>query len=451
LTNFSDFGLAGPIMLALADEGHQEPTPIQISAIPPLMAGRDLLGIAQTGTGKTAAFALPILHRLSQSPRATQRGDCRILVITPTRELAAQVHERFCAYGSRLRLRTALVIGGASMARQKAMTRDGLDILVATPGRLLDLVDQGALSLSKVETLVLDEIDQMLDLGFIHAIRAIVRLVPANRQSVFLSATMPPAIARLADTFLRNPVRAQIAAKERLKIDESVVHVEAGAKPAALVTVVRREDFTRGLVFTRTKRGADKVVRHLNAAGATAFAIHGNRSQSQRERALGAFRSGKTRILVATDIAARGLDISDVSHVVNYDLPNVPETYVHRIGRTARAGAAGVAISFCSAEERVQLRSIERLTQQKIAVFGDGRNGVAPGQRPINDNGRLRALPEEARASRDSYKVQPNAAAEAMDAENGSRKVRHGEGRTARIRRRRHRGAPGRQLSRAAG
>jgi ATP-dependent RNA helicase RhlE len=450
LTKFSDFGLSGPIMQALADEGHETPTPIQLSAIAPIMAGRDLLGIAQTGTGKTAAFALPILHRLSRAPRAIERGDCRILVVAPTRELAAQVHERFRAYGRHLRLRTALVIGGASIVAQKAMTRNGVDILVATPGRLLDLVDQRAISLGKVEVLVLDEVDQMLDLGFIDAIRKIARMIPANRQSIFLSATMPPTIARLADSLLREPVRAEIVAKERLKIAESVMHVEPNAKPAALVAVVRGDGFTRGLVFTRTKRGADKVVRHLNASGAPAFAIHGNRSQSQRERALGAFRAGKVKILVATDIAARGLDITDISHVVNYDLPNVPETYVHRIGRTARAGAAGIAISFCANDERGQLRSIEKLTRQKIAIMNGGQGAAVTPRPPANDDRRAEPYNDRELASLPFLNGSSHAArqnSQTLEKE----KDHHGKGRTAGVRRRRHRGPAGRKLSRAAG
>jgi ATP-dependent RNA helicase RhlE len=378
LTQFNDFGLAKPIMQALANEGHATPTPIQIGAIPSVMEGRDLLGVAQTGTGKTAAFALPILHRLSESKRDPRRGDCRVLVLAPTRELAAQVLERFRAYGKFMRLRSGLVIGGASMGKQKAMVRDGVDVLVATPGRLADLMKQNAIRLDQVETLVLDEVDQMLDLGFIHAIRAIAAALPAKRQNIFLSATMPPPIAKLANGLLRDPVRVEIAANKPLKIDQSVLFIERGAKPKALLDMVRTEKFTRGLVFTKTKHGADKVVKALNAAGSEAYAIHGNRSQVQRERALDAFRSGRARILVATDIAARGIDVTGVSHVINYDLPNVPETYVHRIGRTARAGAAGVAVSFCSGEERPLLRSIEKLTQQRIAVVA-------------SENGELRA------------------------------------------------------------
>ena len=375
-------------MQALADEGHKTPTPIQAKAISPIMSGRDLLGLAQTGTGKTAAFALPILHRLSVTERADKRARVRVVVLTPTRELAAQVLERFNAYGGRLRLRAGLVIGGASINKQKAMMRRGLDIVVATPGRLMDLIKQGAVDLEGVDTFVLDEVDQMLDLGFIHTIRAIAAKLPEERQNVFFSATMPPAIARLAGKLLNNPVRAEVVAKQRPMIDQSVMFLEKNAKTAMLTDIVKRKEFTRGLVFTRTKHGADKIVRILNASGASAFAIHGNRSQSQRERALAAFRSGKAPILVATDIAARGIDVREVSHVVNYDLPNVPETYVHRIGRTARAGAAGVAISFCSREERPHLRSIEKLTRQAIPVVTMGAPAQREAHAPANDDKR---------------------------------------------------------------
>lgn len=386
-------------MNALADEGHTVPTPIQSDAIPPVMAGRDLLGVAQTGSGKTAAFVLPILHRLALAPGERRRGECRVLVLTPTRELAAQVLERFNVYGKGLRLRTGLVIGGAPINRQKTMARNGVDIVVATPGRLIDIVEQGALTLGAIDTFVLDEVDQMLDLGFIHSIRAIAAKLPHRRQNIFFSATMPPATARLADGLLRDPARVEIVSAERPKIDQSVMFMEPNLKAGTLVNIVRREEFTRGLVFTRTKHGADKVVRVLNAAGAPAFAIHGNRSQSQRERALDAFRSGKARILVATDIAARGIDVAGVSHVVNYDLPNVPETYVHRIGRTARAGAAGVAISFCSSEERSYLRSIERLTREKISIAG-GESQPFPKGGPKKDADAIRRPPFEPKQGR---------------------------------------------------
>ncbi|MGE0409489.1 MAG: DEAD/DEAH box helicase [Amphiplicatus sp.] len=403
--------------------------------MPPIIAGRDLLGIAQTGTGKTAAFVLPILHRLSQSKGSLKPRSCHVLVLAPTRELAAQVHGRFEAYGRHLKLHMGLVIGGASIQKQMATCRAGLDILVATPGRLADILAQDAITLNDVHTFVLDEVDQMLDLGFLPAIRLLTAKLPAKRQNIFLSATMPPAIARLANGLLRDPVKVEIMPEARLKIRESVMFLEPASKPATLIDIVKREDFTRGLVFARTKRGADTIARKLNAAGSMAFAIHGNRSQSQRERALNAFRTGAARILVATDIAARGLDIREVSHVVNYDLPNTPETYVHRIGRTARAGAAGVAISFCSSVELDYLRSIEKLTRQRIDVV----------------NGTPRATPEFSgdRPPREKQVVVtafPGRTKTRMEKEDHD-----GERGTARIRRRRHRGSAGRKLSRAAG
>jgi ATP-dependent RNA helicase RhlE len=382
VTAFAEFGLSKPILNALVREGHSTPTPIQAAAIPVLLKGRDLLGIAQTGTGKTAAFALPILNHLAKDRRRVAPRECRVLVLAPTRELAVQVKDRFDAYGAAQGLATGLVIGGVAFGKQRAMLHRGLDILVATPGRLIDVMDKGALKLTGVEVFVLDEVDQMLDLGFIHSIRKIASLLPEHRQNVFFSATMPPAIAKLANALLTNPARVEVAATKPLKIAESVHFIEKPEKAAALIKIVKDEAFTRGLVFTRTKHGADKLVRALNAAGQAAHAIHGNRSQPQREKALEAFRRGKSRILVATDIAARGIDIAEVTHVVNYDLPNVPETYTHRIGRTGRAGAEGVAISFCSGEERPFLRSIEKLKGQRL----NGANGEDRGAELISDD-----------------------------------------------------------------
>ncbi len=448
MTEFTDFGLARPILQALEQEGHKTPTPIQAEAISPIINGFDLLGVAQTGTGKTAAFALPTLHHLALSQRQTQPRQCRALILAPTRELAAQVHERYKDYGAKLKLRLALVIGGASINKQKAAMRGGVDILVATPGRLVDLLDQGAVSLDGVEFFVLDEVDQMLDLGFIHAIRSIAAKLPEDRQSIFFSATMPPAIERLARSLLRTPVRVEIEAKKPLKINQSVMFMENGAKSSALIDIISGDEFTRGLVFTRTKHGADKVVRTLKAAGATAFAIHGNRTQSQRERALGAFRSGKARILVATDIAARGIDVSGVSHVVNYDLPNVPETYVHRIGRTARAGAAGVAVSFCSREERVYLRSIEKLTRQNISIVkNDGREHRASHQaaNQTSQQGNQRQ-PQMAELS-----FMQDGSSQGQDNAKKKKRQDDGERGTTRVRRRRNRGAARRKLSGHAG
>ena len=332
------------------------------------MTGRDVIGIAQTGTGKTAAFALPILHRLASQERPTLRKSCRVLVLSPTRELSSQILDSFRAYGRHLRLRTALAIGGVPMGNQVRALLGGVDVLVATPGRLLDLVKGNALRLDNVECLVLDEADRMLDMGFIHDIRKIVAKLPAARQTLMFSATMPPAIADLAAQMLRNPMKVAAAplASSAERIEQRLIRVDGGAKPAALVDVLRGEATHRTLIFTRTKHRADKVARHLIRTGLAASAIHGNKSQNQRERALAAFREGEVRILVATDIAARGIDVEGISHVINFDLPNVPETYVHRIGRTGRAGAAGVAISLCDKEESAYLPDIERLIRKPI-------------------------------------------------------------------------------------
>ncbi len=370
MSHFSDFGLSAPILKALASEGYERPTPIQTQAIPHVLEGRDLCGIAQTGTGKTAAFALPILDRLAKTPRAPLAKTCRALVLSPTRELAMQIAESFRTYGRNLRLSTAVVFGGVPVGKHERQMAHGVDILVATPGRLLDLIDRRALTLREVEILVLDEADQMLDLGFIHALKRIVKLLPAKRQSLFFSATMPKNIAALADEFLTRPANVAVApvATTVERVEQRVMFVSGGQKPALLAAVLRDDAVERVLVFTRTKHGADKVVRSLAQANIEAAAIHGNKSQPQRERALAGFRSGHCRVLVATDIAARGIDVDGVTHVINYDLPNVPESYVHRIGRTARAGAAGVALSFCNDEERAYLRDIERLTRQKVPV-----------------------------------------------------------------------------------
>jgi superfamily II DNA/RNA helicase len=368
LNAFPEFGLAEPILRALREEKYVTPTPIQAQTIPVALTGRDVVGIAQTGTGKTAAFALPILHRLAAAPRAPERKSARVLVLSPTRELSAQILDSFNAYGRHLRIAATLTIGGVPMGRQVRALMNGVDVLVATPGRLLDLVQSNALRLNQVEYLVLDEADRMLDMGFIHDIRKIVAKLPAKRQTLFFSATMPQAIAELAASMLRNPATVAVtpAASTAERIDQRIIHLDRAAKPATLAEVLRGEPVERALVFTRTKRGADKVVRGLAAAGLAADAIHGNKSQGQRERALAAFRDGRVRTLVATDIAARGIDVDGISHVINYDLPNIPESYVHRIGRTARAGAAGVAISFCDGEERAFLRDIERLIRMSI-------------------------------------------------------------------------------------
>jgi ATP-dependent RNA helicase RhlE len=368
LTDFHDFRLNDAITRALAEEKYLTPTPIQTQTIPTVMSGRDVIGIAQTGTGKTAAFALPILHRVAANPRPPARKTCRVLVLSPTRELSAQILDSFRAYGRYLRVTGALVIGGVSMGGQVRSLLNGVDVLVATPGRLLDLVKANALRLSEVECFVLDEADRMLDMGFIHDIRKIVARVPAKRQTLMFSATMPRAIAELATQMLHDPIKVAVAPEASTveRVEQRVIHVDRGAKPAILIDLLKRESIDRALIFTRTKHGADKVVRGLVRAGMTAEAIHGNKSQGQRERVLAAYRRGKVTTLVATDIAARGIDVDGISHVINFDLPNVPETYVHRIGRTARAGAAGAAISLCSVDEREYLRDIEKLIRMSI-------------------------------------------------------------------------------------
>ena len=370
MTDFHDFKLNDAINRALVEEKYSTPTPIQAQTIPTVMSGRDVIGIAQTGTGKTAAFALPILHRLAASPRALEPKTCRVLVLSPTRELSGQILDSFRAYGRHLRLKSALVIGGVSMGAQVRSLFHGVDILVATPGRLLDLVKSNALRLGAVDCFVLDEADRMLDMGFIDDIRKIVAKLPAKRQTLMFSATMPRAIAELAAHMLHDPVKVAVTpdAPTAERIDQRIIRVDRAAKPAILVDVLRHETVDRALVFTRTKHGADKVVRRLVAAGIAAEAIHGNKSQGQRERVLAAFRTGKVRTLVATDIAARGIDVDGISHVVNFDLPNVPETYVHRIGRTARAGAEGIAISLCDAEEMPFLRDIEKLIRISLPM-----------------------------------------------------------------------------------
>ncbi|HEX3141205.1 MAG TPA: DEAD/DEAH box helicase, partial [Rhizobacter sp.] len=364
MTSFQDFGLADPISRALKEENYLTPTPIQAQTIPLALTGRDVVGIAQTGTGKTAAFAVPILHRLLQNRARVQPKGCRVLVLSPTRELSGQILDSFNAYGRHLRLTSTLAIGGVPMGRQVRSLMGGVEVLVATPGRLLDLVQSNGLKLNQVEYLVLDEADRMLDMGFINDIRKIVSKLPIKRQTLFFSATMPKDIAELAEAMLRDPARVAVTPVSSTveRITQRIIQVDFPAKHAFLASLLKAEPVDRALVFTRTKHGADKVVKGLERAGIRAQAIHGNKSQNHRERTLAAFRSGEVRTLVATDIAARGIDVDGISHVVNFDLPNVPETYVHRIGRTARAGADGIAISLIAgAEEMGYLRDIEKL------------------------------------------------------------------------------------------
>jgi len=373
--SFQSLGLSQPVLQALALKEYSDATPIQMQAIPTLLKGRDLLGIAQTGTGKTAAFMLPSIDRLTRSGRRAGARACRMLVLAPTRELASQIAESARAYSRFSHMKVATVFGGTSIGKNRQDLARGVDVLVATPGRLIDLVEQNILTLREVEILVLDEADQMLDLGFIHALKQIVRMLPDKRQTLFFSATMPKAIKELADRFLTDPaeVRVAPAATTVERVEQYVSFVQQAEKQALLTMMLRagfseRGNMERVLIFTRTKHGADRVVKLLSGNGIAANAIHGNKSQPQRERALAEFKAGRVKILIATDIAARGIDVSGVSHVINFELPNVAEQYVHRIGRTARAGAAGIAIAFCAEDERAYLRDIEKLTRQKIDV-----------------------------------------------------------------------------------
>lgn len=371
--SFSDLALAEPLQRAVRAENYQLPTPIQAQAIPHLLAGRDLLGIAQTGTGKTAAFALPILQRLGAVRAMARRGAVRALILTPTRELAIQIDESVRRYGCHLSLRSTVIFGGVGQRRQVNALAHGVDILVATPGRLLDLMRHGHVNLADLSVLVLDEADRMLDMGFIHDVTSIIDSLPKQRQTLFFSATMPAPVERLAAGILKDPVRVAVkpASTAAERIEQRVYFVNAGDKRTLLADLLKDKAIARALVFTRTKHGADRVAGQIQRAGIEAQAIHGDKSQNARQQALGNFRSGRTRVLVATDIAARGIDIVSVTHVINYEIPDVPETYVHRIGRTARAGADGIALAFCDASERPLLRDIERLTRQPLAVVDD--------------------------------------------------------------------------------
>ena len=368
--SFAELNLIEPIARALRTEKYETPTPIQAQAIPHLLAGHDLLGVAQTGTGKTAAFALPMLQRLSAGGKRAAPRSPRALVLTPTRELAIQIEQSFRAYGRHLPLSYTVILGGVGQRPQVNALSRGVDIVIATPGRLLDLINQGQLKLNAVEVFVLDEADRMLDMGFIHDVRRIVAKLPTQRQTLLFSATMPQAISGLAASVLRNPRRVEVTppATTVERIRQKVMFVEKTNKKALLLELLRDRGIGRALVFTRTKHGANKLAEHLGKGGVSCDAIHGNKSQSQRQRALEAFRSGRARVLVATDIAARGIDIDGITHVINFELPNEPESYVHRIGRTARAGAEGTAISFCDAEERSFLRDIEKVIRQPVPV-----------------------------------------------------------------------------------
>jgi len=368
--NFAELGLAEPLLRALSDAEYTHPTPIQAKSIPALLEGRDLLGLAETGTGKTAAFVLPLLHRLTAEGGRPQPGAPRALILAPTRELAIQIGESIHAYGRHVRISHTVIFGGVGQRPQVTAIARGVDILVATPGRLLDLIDQRHLRLDKIRTFILDEADRMLDMGFVRDVRRILKLVPAERHTLLFSATMPQDIAQLAADMLKDPVRVEIARAGKTvdRIDQKVIFISAGAKREALARLLQDPAMRRVIVFTRTKRGADRVSKAIEHIGIGVHAIHGNKSQGQRQSALDSFRKGFTRVLVATDIAARGIDIDEITHVINYELPNIPESYVHRIGRTARAGAEGVAIALCAPDEREYLRDIERLTGTRLSV-----------------------------------------------------------------------------------
>jgi ATP-dependent RNA helicase RhlE len=368
---FSDLNIIEPIMRSLSKEGYTQPTPIQEQAIPVALAGRDLLGCAQTGTGKTAAFSIPILQQIFQQKTEgkTPRG-ISALILTPTRELAIQIDESIDTYGRYLGIKHLVIFGGVSQHPQTDALKRGTDILIATPGRLLDLMQQGFISLETIRYFVLDEADRMLDMGFIHDVKKVIAKLPVRRQTLFFSATMPKEIAALANSILTQPIKVEVTpvSSTAQTIAQSLYYVEKGNKKHLLVHLLQDSAIERVLVFARTKHGSDKIVKDLVRAGITAEAIHGNKSQNARQRALGNFKSGSTRVLVATDIAARGIDIDDLTHVINYELPNVPETYVHRIGRTGRAGASGIALSFCDQEEREYLRDIQKLIGKSLPV-----------------------------------------------------------------------------------
>jgi ATP-dependent RNA helicase RhlE len=371
--HFESLNIIEPILKSLKEEGYTIPTPIQVQAIPIVLQGTDLIGCAQTGTGKTAAFAVPILQLLSKNKTFDRKKKIRSLIVTPTRELAIQIEESFKAYGRHTELTCTVVFGGVNQNPQTKALRNGVDILIATPGRLLDLMNQGFISLKDVEIFVLDEADRMLDMGFIHDVRRLIAALPQKRQSLFFSATMPPEIVRLAGSIVYRPVKVEVTPSASTVdiVDQFVYFIDRGNKNSLLLELLKDEKIKTALVFTRTKYGADKVVRVLKKKNISAEAIHGNKAQNARQKALSGFKAQTTRVLVATDIAARGIDVDDLEYVINFEIPNISETYVHRIGRTGRAGAKGTAISFCDAEEKEYLRDIEKLITKKLQVVDD--------------------------------------------------------------------------------
>ncbi len=399
MQTFSSLGLSKPLLDAITEEGYDTPTAVQAGAIPPVLAGRDVLALAQTGTGKTAAFALPVLDRLlgmETDKAARSKPGPRALILSPTRELATQIAGSMRDYGRHTGLSGCTIFGGVRQSQQVRNLRRGVDIIVATPGRLMDLMEQGHVDLSNIRVLVLDEADRMLDMGFINPIRKIAAQLPKQRQSLMFSATMPKDIAQLASTLLTDPVRVEVAPAKRaeLKIEQKLHMVDGKDKPTLLATLLEDAAVLRAVVFTKTKHGADHLTHRLSQGGVQAESIHGNKSQNQRDRALHAFRSGRARVLVATDVAARGLDVDGVTHVFNYNLPNEPEAYVHRIGRTGRAGATGIAVSFCDPTERGFLRSIERLIGRQLDLAsGERRENRSFGDSPRSGGGKGRNRP----------------------------------------------------------
>jgi ATP-dependent RNA helicase RhlE len=431
LTLFADLALTAPLMQAVKESGYERPTPIQARAIPHLLQGRDLLGLAQTGTGKTAAFVLPMLQRLMENKKRAAPKSMRALILTPTRELAVQILESLKTYGRHLPLRSTQIFGGVGQNPQVDALRKGIDIVVATPGRLIDLIQQGHVKLESAEFFVLDEADRMLDMGFIRDIRRITPLLPKQRQTLLFSATMPNDVADLAKGLLKDPVRVEVVPQSTTaeRIDQKLYFVARGHKRALLAQLLGTPEMTRAIVFTRTKHGANRLAEQLEKDGFGTAAIHGNKSQGARQQALNAFKNGKVKVLVATDIAARGIDVDGISHVVNYELPMEPEAYVHRIGRTARAGATGVAFSFCDHEERGLLRDIERITRMKVPVVADHPFvGVPedPRNAPLDDDG---AIPTRHRGgNRGQHKGRPGQGA--RKAANGGGGHRNGESRS---------------------
>jgi ATP-dependent RNA helicase RhlE len=411
MTHFTSLSLIEPLIRALESEGYTKPTPIQEQSIPHLLAGRDLLGFAQTGTGKTAAFSLPILQHMTTLPKKRKPNEVRALILAPTRELAAQIADSFKIYGQHLPLTTLAIFGGVGRGKQIADLARGVDILVATPGRFLDLANEKHILLANLDFFVLDEADQMFDMGFIHDLRKIVKMIPAKRQTLLFSATMPTDIANLANTILSNPVKVEVTpiATTADKIDQRVIFVEQPNKNALLGQIMQDPAITRALVFSRTKHGANKITQKLAALHIKAEAIHGNKSQNARQKALEDFKTGAVRVLVATDIAARGIDVDNVSHVINFDLPNVPESYIHRIGRTARANTTGVSISFCSTSEKPFLRDIEKLIRKSLPTEVSSVVGTEADRLAAIDDAKREAMQNARRGNRGGFNNTNNA------------------------------------------